>query len=148
MQPDTIHIEQTFPVSSRQVWQAITDPAQMKQWYFPMMEDFRPEPGFTTQFDVVMEDKRYPHFWKVTAVEPGKKISYEWRYGGYPGNSLLTMELFPEGTATRLVLTHEKLDSFRPGLHPELAKENFILGWTNFIQKALVAYLEEQPAVK
>lgn len=44
------------------------------QWFFETMEDFAPEPGFETQFNMRAEDKDYPHLWKVTEVVPGKKL--------------------------------------------------------------------------
>src|SRR5581483_2779744 len=108
-----------------------------------MMEDFKPVPGFTTQFDVVAGDKHYLHIWKVVEVIELKKISYEWKYGGYPGNSLLSMELFEEANGTRLVLTHEKIETFEGDKFPELARGNFMQGWTGFMGTRLKDYLEK-----
>ena len=82
------------------------------------------------------------HIWKVTEVMPLKKISLEWKYAGYPGNSLVSFELFPEGNKTRLVLTHEGIGSFMPGRYPELATKNFVGGWTSFMDKGLKGFLE------
>ena len=59
----------------------------MKQWYFSALDDFKPE-GIQTQFNVRNGNKDYLHIWKVAEVKPGKRISYEWNFGGYPGNSL------------------------------------------------------------
>ena len=97
----------------------------MKQWYFPTLETFKPEPGFTTEFNVHHEGKNFIHMWKVTEVVPLKKISYEWKYGGYPGNSLVTFELLAQGDETILILTHAGLETFLPDINPDLAKENF-----------------------
>jgi len=144
MQNESVIIERTYPASIEQVWSAITDPEKMKQWYFPMLEDFKPVPGFETRFVVEMDDKRYPHIWKIVEVVPPRKISYEWKFGGYPGNSLLTWELFETAGGTRLVLTHEHLESFRP--YPELSKDNFQAGWTYFTGTALEDYLQKTAA--
>jgi len=53
------------------VWRAITDVAQMKQWYIPNIESFKPEVGFRTEFNVREGDQDYLHLWEVTAVVPG-----------------------------------------------------------------------------
>ena len=145
MKNESVIIERTYPAPIAQVWSAITDPARMKQWYFPMMEDFEPAPGFETQFVVEMEDKRYPHIWKVVEAIPQKRIGYEWRFGGYPGNSLLTWELFETPEGTRLVLTHEHLETFQGDRFPELKKDNFQAGWTHFAG-ALGDYLQKTAA--
>jgi uncharacterized protein YndB with AHSA1/START domain len=38
-------IERTYSASVKKVWEAITDKAKMKQWYFDLSE-FKPEVGF------------------------------------------------------------------------------------------------------
>jgi uncharacterized protein YndB with AHSA1/START domain len=143
MKNDLVVIERVYnsPVSA--VWDAITDLNKMKQWYFPMLVEFKPEVGFETAFDVEESGKIYVHIWKITEVVPGKKISYEWKFGGYPGNSVVSFELFPEGAGTKIILTHTGLETFRGDLHPELATQNFVEGWTNFIGMHLKKYVEE-----
>jgi len=137
-----VTIERVYNTSVEKVWDAITDINQMKQWYFPQLENFKPEKGFETQFNVHHEGRDFMHIWKVTEVMPLKKISLEWKYAGYPGNSLVSFELFPEGNKTRLVLTHEGIGSFMPGRYPELATKNFVGGWTSFMDKGLKGFLE------
>jgi len=139
---DPIIIERTFNVPAEKVWEAITDINQMKQWYFPQLENFKPEEGFETEFNVHHEGKDYFHIWQVKEVVPLKKISVEWKYRGYPGNSLVSFELFAEGNKTKLVLTHEGIETFNPERYPELAKQNFVAGWTQFMDKELKEFLE------
>src|ERR1700761_574825 len=133
MQNEASVIERTYPAAVDQVWDAATDPDKMRQWYFPMMADFKPVAGFETSFDLPAGDKHYLHIWKVAEAIPGRKISYEWRYEGYPVNSWARFELFEEKKGTRLVLTHENLETFRGDQYPELARDNFMFGWTRFI---------------
>ena len=64
----------------------------------------------------------------VAGVVPQKKIAYTWRYKGEPGDSLVTIELFPEDDKTRLKLTHEGLETFPKT--PAYARKNFEAGWT------------------
>jgi uncharacterized protein YndB with AHSA1/START domain len=143
MKNESIVVEQTFVVPVEKVWHAITDPEEMRLWYFPMMKDFRPEKGFETDFDVIAGDKNFLHIWKVTEVIPGRKISYDWKYAGYPGNSSLTFALFENKEGTKLILTHEKLETFQGDIYPGLAKDNFLQGWKDFIQIRLKDYLDK-----
>lgn len=144
MKNEPVLIERVYNALSQTVWEAITDVDKMQQWYFPMLTEFEPEIGFETIFDVAHAGKVFVHIWKITEVEPGKKISYEWKFDGYPGNSLVTWELFPVGDQTRLIFTHTGLETFRGDLHPDLAVQNFKEGWTHFIGTALKAYVEAE----
>lgn len=122
-------VERTYGASIDDVWKAITDYDQMKQWYMPALRAFEPKVGFETQFTVEHEGNKFPHIWKVTEVIPQKKISYTWRFPGHPGESLATFELFPEGENTRLKLTHNGLETHDGRNNPALARKNFNWGW-------------------
>jgi len=126
------------PVSK--VWKALTDKYQMKQWYFDIAE-FKPEAGFEFQFEGGTEERKYLHLCRVMEVIPEKKLSYSWRYDGYPGNSIVTFELFQEGNRTRLKLTHEGIESFGTD-NPDFAKKNFEMGWTEIIGKSIKEFVE------
>ena len=80
----------------------------------------------------------------MTEVIPNKRIAYQWRYEGNPGNSVVTFELIPEGNSTILKLTHEGLETFEPATYPQYARENFEKGWTGFIDGKLKKYVEQQ----
>jgi uncharacterized protein YndB with AHSA1/START domain len=134
-------IERTFNSHVTSVWQAITDKDKMKAWYFDL-EFFRAEPGFEFRFYGGDENQRYLHFCQVKEVEQNKKLSYSWRYDGYPGESLVTFELFDEGEKTRLRLTHSGLETF-PSDNPSFKKENFAAGWSEIIGTSLKDYLEK-----
>jgi uncharacterized protein YndB with AHSA1/START domain len=143
MKQEPFIIRRTYDAPVEKVWEAITNKKKMQQWYMDKLEDFKPEPGFTTAFTVENSGKNFVHLWKVTEVIPGKKISYEWRYEGYPGNSLVTFELIPEGAKTTLTLTHSGLETFQPEVYPELARENFQNGWNDLIGTLLKKFVEE-----
>ena len=131
------------PVSK--VWKAITDKEDMKQWYFDIAA-FKPEVGYEFQFtgpgEQYKQYKQYRHICKITEVIPNKKLSYSWRYEGYPGNSQVTFELFEEGDKTRLKLTHEGIESFGAD-NPDFSRENGDAGWTYLIQTAIKVFLEK-----
>jgi uncharacterized protein YndB with AHSA1/START domain len=141
MEPFTI--ERTFNAPASKVWKAITDPAEMRKWYFDLAE-FKAEVGFEFSFTGGEPGgKQYLHLCKVTEVIPGKKLTYSWRYDGYEGNSFVTFELFEMGDQTKLKLTHAGIDTF-PKSNPDLVAKNFAEGWTNIIGRLLKEYLEEK----
>lgn len=141
MRNSPIIIERTFNLPAEKIWQAITDKDQMQHWYFDLAE-FKAEVDFEFQFAAGPDEKPYIHLCKVTEAIPSQKLSYSWRYDGYEGNSFVTFELFPEGSNTRLRLTHLGLDTF-PRSNPDFAKENFADGWTSIIGTSLKDYLEK-----
>lgn len=139
---EPVIIERTFNVPAIKVWKAITNKEQMKQWYFDIKE-FKPEVGFEFSFEGGPPDKVYIHHCKITEVEYCKKLTYSWRFEGYEGMSYVTFELFAGGdNQTRLKLTHSGLETF-PISNPDLAKHNFVEGWTDIIGRSLKEYLEK-----
>ncbi|CAN5436100.1 hypothetical protein BH20BAC1_BH20BAC1_19730 [soil metagenome] len=136
-----IVLERLFNALIASVWQAITDKTEMKHWYFDLQE-FKAEPGFTFQFTGgPSPEKPYVHLCEVTEVIPEKKLTYGWRYKGYPGNSFVTFELFEKEDKTLLRLIHTGLETF-PQDNPDLARHNFEEGWDEIINKSLRKYLE------
>ena len=135
-------IERTYNAPSDIVWKAITDPAQMKQWYFDL-PDFKAEIGNKFDFWGGDENKKFHHLCEVKEVVEGKKLSHSWRYAEFPGDSLVTWELFPEGDKTRVVLTHSGIETFRGDIHPEVKKENFELGWNDIVGRSLKEFVEK-----
>jgi len=136
-------LERVFNAPVEKVWRALTDVGQMRIWYFPQLEEFKPEVGFETQFNVHHDGRDWLHVWKITEVVLLEKIVLAWTFGGYPGQSCLSFDLVPIGNKTKLVLTHEGLETFMPEQNPGLAKENFVEGWTQFMDKALKEFLQE-----
>jgi uncharacterized protein YndB with AHSA1/START domain len=112
----------------------------MKQWYFDL-EEFKPEVGFEFRFWGGTEQKKYLHLCKVVEVIHSQKLKYSWRYDGYEGISYVTFELLDLGGKTRVRLTHEGLESF-PRSNPDLARKNFVEGWTAIIGTSLNEFME------
>jgi uncharacterized protein YndB with AHSA1/START domain len=138
-----IVVEQTFDVSLVELWNAITELNQMRQWFFEIIEAFEPKVGFETKFVIENEDKTFPHLWKITEVEPLRKITYNWKYEGYTGDSFVTFELFKQGKNTKLKLVHTIVKDF-PGNIPEFTRENCISGWNYFIKQSLMDFLNSK----
>ena len=140
MKKEPFVLERIFQAPIDKIWQAITDKDQMKQWYFDLA-DFKPEVGFEFSFEGGPPERIYLHLCKITEVVPLKKLTYSWRYDGYPGNSLVSFELTSQGNKTLLRLTHEGLESF-PADEKDFTKSNFEEGWDSIINKSLAEYLE------
>ena len=134
-------VEETFDVSAQAVWNAITVVEEMCKWYFDNIPSFEARTGFETGFMVTNEDREFPHLWKVTEVVPLEKISYEWRFEGYPGVGLVTFELAEKEEATTLKLTNTVCEDF-PDDVPEFKRESCLGGWQYFIGQSLKEYLE------
>ena len=144
MKHEPFVIERTYNAPVEKVWKAITDKDEMKLWYFDLKE-FKPEIGFKFQFTAAGKDgvKQFVHHCEVIEVKPEQKLTYSWRYEGFEGNSFVTFELSPEGNKTRLKLSHKGLETF-PASNPDLAKENFVEGWTYIIGKSLKEFVEKE----
>ena len=132
-------LERTYHAPVARVWKALTDVDQMRAWYFDLKE-FKPQVGFEFGFVVEHEGDTYDHRCQVTEVIPQKKIAYTWRYQGHEGNSLVTIELSPDGDKTRLKLTHKGLETFPKT--PAFARGNFEKGWTAIIGTELKQFVE------
>lgn len=140
-QPFTIERIFNAPVSD--VWAALTQKDLMKEWYFDLAE-FKPEVGFKFEFTGgPTPERQYLHVCEILEVIPEKKLKHSWSYDGYEGNSILTFELFAEGDKTKLVLTHEGLETF-PASNSDFALSNFAEGWTYIIHTSLENFLTKK----
>jgi len=137
-----IIVEETYNTSLKSVWAAITEAAQMQIWYFEQIESFLPNEGFSTEFLVENEGRKFTHLWKIIEVKVNHKIKYQWRYKEYPGDSVVTFELVEVGDKVKLKLTAEVIENF-PDDIPEFKRESGVEGWNYLIKKSLKAFLEK-----
>ncbi len=135
-----IVVEQAMNVTAPVAWDAITNPDEMRKWYFENLPDFTPEPGFETRFPVSSEDRVFTHVWKVEEVVPGSMIRIHWSFEEYDGAGAVTFEVLDNGESTVVRVTNTGLDSFPDGI-PEFSRESCVQGWTYFIRERLAEYL-------
>lgn len=135
-----IIVEQLFHNSADEVWKAITELDQMKEWFFDNIPDFKPEVGFRTQFNVNEPSRDFMHLWEVTKVMPNKMIVTNWRFEELEGNSLVIFELTSIGNKTKLTVTNKVTQDFDDSI-PEFKRESCIGGWNYFIKERLVQFL-------
>lgn len=92
-----VHFERTLPHPTAVVWEAVTDPAQLAQWFPTTVEFDRLAPGAAIAF--AFADNAYPPMsGEVLEVQAQRRLSFTW------GDDRLTFELEPESgdTACRL----------------------------------------------
>jgi uncharacterized protein YndB with AHSA1/START domain len=137
-----IVVEQDFDRSASDVWDAITKIGEMRKWFFENIPDFKPEVGFVTRFVVESGNRSFVHLWKVTEVDPQRKVVCNWKYEGLPGDSFVTFEVSGDEKSARLKVTALVQEDFPEGI-PEFRRESCLGGWTHFIKDRLKAYLHE-----
>jgi uncharacterized protein YndB with AHSA1/START domain len=141
MSSDKLVFERTYDAPIEKVWKAITDKNQMKQWYFEL-DQFRAEKGFQFSFYGERDGTKFLHKCEVLEANPVTRLSYSWRYEGYPGNSVVTFDLSATGKhRTRLVLTHSGLDSLVQG-HTDFKRDDFEAGWNQIAGESLRNFVE------
>lgn len=139
MTSQPITIEKSFNVPVAKIWKAITEPKEMKKWYFDI-PDFTAEIGFEFSFKGETKNAKYIHLCKITEVENCKKLAYSWKYNGIQGTTLVSFELEDDGKTTVLKLTHSGLETF-PKNNPDLSWDSFYEGWSYILGTALKDYL-------
>lgn len=145
MKAEPLVLERTLNAPVSRVWDALTNNAKMKKWYFDIA-DFKPEIGFEFEFYGSKDDTRYLHLCKITELIPEKKLAYTWKYENLPGESAVSFELFDEAGKTRLKLTHAGLETFVTD-NPDFAPSSFNAGWTHIIGTSLKNFVEESQGI-
>ena len=138
-----IILEVVYDASIKDVWSALTNHSEMVQWYFDNIPDFRAEVGFSTQFLIENEGRKFTHRWRILEVEAGKRIRYGWTFSEYPGDSYTNFELSEEGEKTKLKLNAVVVNAY-PADIPEFERASGVAGWNYFLKERLKTYLEEK----
>ena len=137
-----IVVVQGFSHPASVLWKAITNIHEMRKWFFEDIPDFKAEVGFETRFAVESGGRSFEHLWKITEVDPGRRIVCNWKYTGIPGDSFVTFEVTGDEKSSRLRVTTLVLESFPEDI-PEFRRESCLGGWTYFIKDRLKVYLDE-----
>ncbi len=142
MHLDTIHIEVTYNVPVERVWQALTSPEQIREWCFDVPE-FSTSEGSEFEFRKLGRKRMFLHRCKVLESSDHTLLRYTWSYPELmPGESIVTWELIPRGSATSVRLTHQDLLNHKEGGEPfNIAR--FDAGWNDVLKQSLANYLEK-----
>ena len=142
MKNEPIKLEIMLNAPVEVVWKALTSKDEMKKWYFDIKE-FKPEVGFEFIFYGGDENRKYLHRCKILIVEKLKRLSYTWSYDDYPGESIVTFELFEDGNQTRVKVRHEGIEKIHAGDDKNFVRESFVAGWNYIIGTSLKNYVEK-----
>ena len=128
----------TINNSVENVWKAITQPEEMKKWYFNI-SNFEAKEGEIYDFIVSITDKEgehdFRHLFKILEVIPNKKLVHTWEYPGYSaGTSILTWELIPENNSTIVILTHNNLEEVTDENSKYFSEASFRAGWRDILK--------------
>src|SRR5262249_29640524 len=105
--PGRIEVDHVYAHAPSKVWKALTDPELHARWW--AAGDVRAVVGHRFELDMGKWGKRAC---EVIAVEPERLLRY--RFGIGVLDTVITWELVPEGSGTRLKLTHEGFDFDSP----------------------------------
>lgn len=128
----TIILERDYPCAVRRLWRALVDPAEMRQWFFDNIPDFRAEEGFSTEFTVDTGERKFLHLWEVTDVKKEELLAYRWRYGGHAGAARSVFELSGDESRCHLRFSFPIEEDFDDDV-PEFTREAGLGGWEYFL---------------
>lgn len=132
-----IRLSAEYPYPPSVVWEALTDPAAIREWL--MDNDFRPVEGheFTFRtpprpgFDGVVRCR-------VLRVEPPTELVYAWASDWFKQPTTVTWRLTAVGAGTRLDLEHDGLDQ---GFSGRIMKWMLGSGWGRMLRRKLPAVI-------
>ncbi|HIW91263.1 MAG TPA: SRPBCC domain-containing protein [Candidatus Corynebacterium avicola] len=119
-----IEADEFIPASSKRIWEALTNPEELNQWF--MATDFQLEVGHDFTIDTGQ--------WGTTdctvlEIIPEELLRYTWR--NPPLDTVVTWKLIPEGDGTRVLVEHAGFDPDDP---VQLQAFNGMSGgWKKFI---------------
>lgn len=126
----TLRFARELPYPASRVWQALTDPAEMENWFMTAVLEPRRggrlhlesgEPGGTVG--------------QVLEWDPPRRLAYSWRRGGGSGaTSIVRWSLQPSGTGTHLELVHSDLDP-TSATDYEGGWYNLLAGWHDLLAR-------------
>ena len=142
----SLEIKRFFKVPRNRVYQAWTDPAQLRQWFGPenvRTRDLVAETrvGGKFRWDLTdPEGEEMTVFGEYRELVPGRKIVFTWKFEGDEDwkdhTSIVTVELSDRDGGTELRLIHEQLPS-------EQSRDGHNEGWNSSLDK-LDKFLNEK----
>jgi uncharacterized protein YndB with AHSA1/START domain len=121
----TITFKRTLPHPPELVWQAITDPDELKEWLMCSAAKIDGRTGGSVE--MVSGPSQFHVRGKILTWDPPHVYEHEWKVGPVPEmpqgeDAVFRYELTREGHSTRLTVTYRRLtrrtaSGFGPGTH-------------------------------
>jgi uncharacterized protein YndB with AHSA1/START domain len=129
-------VERIIPARREKVFRAWIDPVLMEKWFAPLT--MKPEGieanatvGGSYRIGMRQQDGTIHYVGgKYVEIRPPERLVFTWAWEAEPpeADSLVTVEFFEQGEATRLVLRHEQLPN------PE-SQESHRHGWEGCLEQ-------------
>lgn len=129
----TLSLSKKLPVPPEAVFDAWTTPGHMAQWLSPMTTASVPvldlRVGGEYQIDMHGEGEDYVHTGKYLEIDRPHRLVFTWHSEGtQQQETIVKLEMKPDGDGTLLTLTHERF----PGAE---SRDNHEEGWTVIMSK-------------
>lgn len=132
-------IEKQYNCTIEVLWNAISNPNAMKEWYFDV-KGFELEVG--NQFEFYAGE--YLHECRIEDIFLYHKLVYTWTYPIYEGESEVTFLINPDKefeNYSQLKLIHDGIASF-PQDDANFSRNSFEAGWEELLEISLREYVE------
>ncbi|MEM7343312.1 MAG: SRPBCC domain-containing protein [Chloroflexota bacterium] len=132
-----IRKERYFNYPQEIVWQAITEPEALSNWF--MDADFKPEVGYQFTFkdtpqggwDGILKGE-------VLTVDRPNRLQYTWTGSQMTSVTTVHWHLTPQGQGTQLILEHTGFDGVRNvivGFFHQFGWNKYLDGLTHYLEK-------------
>ena len=130
----TVVVKRKIAAPAQQIFDAWLDPTALAEWMRPCSarekrSDVKVDAREGGAFEIVMHVPSGPvrHTGVYQSIEAPRRLVFTWNspHAGQ-NDSLVTVEFRPDGNATEVVITHERL--------PEQAVKGHTGGWTGILE--------------
>lgn len=130
-----LELRRTFPAPRERVFQAWTDPEQVKKWFGPKgctcpEAELDLRVGGRYRFVLEEPDGRHIVTGEYVEISAPERLVFTWKWEHSPKDSpetLVTVEFLPKGDGTEMVLTHERFPA-------EDLRDLHDQGWTSSME--------------
>lgn len=137
-----IQVSTQIKAPIERVWEAITVPAQMRKWYFDIVEDEISD-GSIFSFYEPGEEKEFYHECLVLEFEKPNQFRHTWAYPKLSqGSSTVNWDLKTDNESTEVILTHEGIHHLSDAA-AIITQENFAKAWLEILDENLREFLED-----
>jgi uncharacterized protein YndB with AHSA1/START domain len=130
----TVIVKRRIAAPAQQLFDAWLDPAALAEWLRPCSDtskrsDIKVDARVGGAYEFVMHvpSGTVCHTGVYQAIEPPRRLVFTWNsvHAGQ-NDSLVTVEFRPDGKATEVIITHERL--------PEAVRAGHAEGWTRLLE--------------
>lgn len=130
----TITISRTIAAPAQRIFDAWLDPAALAHWMrpcsgIPTLASVKVDAREGGAFEIVMPTPSGPvrHTGVYQTIDAPRRLAFTWNsvHAGHH-DSLVTVELRPDGQSTEVIITHERLNEAAMSAHTS--------GWTTLLE--------------